>query len=387
MDINLNILHKVKFLMILIVKWKGLLTCPPAEEGKPYAISSTWKINPENAMSVSWRKDEASIGFCDFSLNCRNYLNDIYFVTMNRTSNDTLTSDVFIKNVSLSDEGLWRLIYIGLDSLELPEIFNCTLKVYARGKTEKCTHQMDSLYIYITCSVTRIYPAASCLYQKVKTETGIGNVTHSEHNSTKLHFEANCEISLPLSTLISSNNHYNISVTIYPNVTNTHDDVIYGSKQVISGVKALKANTNLSLENCPDEVEEDIQIECTCKSSLLSSDSVLWFNGPDVVYNEFNNVLTFTAKIKPRETFTCRLLSEKNITLDYVEFSPKVLQKGSIVPVRLYINGRFQKDSYVSVGYNTNVYVECVTYGFFAKVSCDKYFKDIDTGLSTLLLN
>ncbi|XP_055865341.1 uncharacterized protein LOC129922661 isoform X2 [Biomphalaria glabrata] len=276
MDINLNILNKVKFLMILIVKWKGLLTCPPAEEGKPYAISSTWKINPENAMSVSWRKDEASIGFCDFSLNCRNYLNGIYFVTMNRTSNDTLTSDVFIKNVSLSDEGLWRLIYIGLDSLELPEIFNCTLKVYA-----------------------------------------------------------------------------------------------------------LKANTNLSLENCPDEVEEDIQIECTCKSSLFPSDSVLWFNGPDVVYNEFNNVLTFTAKIKPRETFTCRLLSEKNITLDYVEFSPKVLQKGSIVPVRLYINGRFQKDSYVSVGYNTNVYVECVTYGFFAKVSCDKYFKDIATGLST----
>ncbi|KAI8780028.1 hypothetical protein BgiBS90_019222, partial [Biomphalaria glabrata] len=60
----------------------------------------------------------------------------------------------------------------------------------------------------------------------------------------------------------------------------------------------ITAKPNLSLENCPDEVEEDVQIRCICISSLYSSASLVWYNGPNVVYSEFNNILSFRAKIK-----------------------------------------------------------------------------------------
>ncbi|KAK6964298.1 hypothetical protein BgiMline_031517 [Biomphalaria glabrata] len=243
----MDFLNIIKLIFLMILTLKGLLPCPPAQEGKHYVMSSTWSIDPGKIITVSWRKEGEPIGSCASFTKCRSYRNDTYVITIYQTSKDTLTSEVFIKNVSRFDEGLWKLIYIDLRSPEL-DIFNCTLNVYAKP--------------------------------------------------------------------------------------------------------------NLSLEHCPNEVEEDVLIRCICISSLRSAHSPLWFHGSNVIHNEFNNVLSFRANIKMNETFTCRQISEKNITLNFIEYNPTVITKKSL-PLILNINGIIWKKSSVEVGYKRNVSVEC----------------------------
>ncbi|CAL1532935.1 unnamed protein product, partial [Lymnaea stagnalis] len=101
---------------------------------------------------------------------------------------------------------------------------------------------------------------------------------------------------LHVSTSLLAPGFYNISVTMYPIVTNDETSIQYGT--TYSHTLILENPSGVQ-NDCPRQVEEGSQVNCTCKTTRQETRgvSVSWFDTNGQMVNpDQPHVLIFRAK-------------------------------------------------------------------------------------------
>ncbi|KAI8780022.1 hypothetical protein BgiBS90_019216, partial [Biomphalaria glabrata] len=90
----------------------------------------TWTLDEKDSLEVSWRKNNIPVEFCESHITCPKNKNVNYYIIHDRHSQTSYVSKMKILNVSIQDEGLHVLKYVGMNSPLYQDIMRCLLRVY-----------------------------------------------------------------------------------------------------------------------------------------------------------------------------------------------------------------------------------------------------------------
>ncbi|KAH9496746.1 hypothetical protein Btru_009289 [Bulinus truncatus] len=358
----MDILREIYFLRILMISIKGILACLPAEEGKQYAIYAEWTVDEYTNLHVSWRKKDVRVSSCKSFSSCSDYQTENIQTSIEKISENIVSSTLIIKNVAVTDEGIWSLFRVGKSSLENPEIKICHLKIY--GRDHVCIHETDDTSIGINCNLSRIYPSSECLATTHKSEIIFGNTTTYVNKLDSRFFDTTCLVQLPKSIFLTfTSGQHNVNVTIYPNLTNTLLDVIYGTNITVN-VKQ-KEELKLMLDNCPAEVIEGEEVTCRCTISTQILILPIWYTDSQSMRKTENNVLKFTAQKGNNESYSCHVSSTDEYTFTPVVYKPNILDNTTAKALTFYVNGVALQQSQVRFFDKELVEIVCLNFQKF----------------------
>ncbi|KAH9512197.1 hypothetical protein Btru_041086 [Bulinus truncatus] len=108
--------------------------------------------------------------------------------------------------------------------------------VIIKADNISCTSKTDSQYFLAECNVSRIYPQGICLF--TSNEAELTNELWNDYTSSenieyqnKLFYFTKCTLRVPNGILLHA--RYSIAVSVYPNITGTDSDVMYGVSRTI----------------------------------------------------------------------------------------------------------------------------------------------------------
>ncbi|XP_055867366.1 uncharacterized protein LOC129922971 [Biomphalaria glabrata] len=284
----------------------------------------TWTLDEKDSLEVSWRKNNIPVEFCESHITCPKTKNVNYYIIHDRHSQTSYISKMKILNVSIEDEGLHVLKYVGMNSPLYQDIMRCLLRVYAKGYHSTCSYSSNTARVYIACIAKGVYPSSSCVIIN-ENQTFNGHTRHDVSTATGnkgKHFNTMCNIILELSNLTANKDVYNVTVNLYPNITNTDEDHQYGTR---INLQIHKERPKLILENCPSEVYEGSEVTCVCKDVSAHPEPVVWYNGSSIVSIETKNKINFIAMSKTKVNYTCQTNTLADFPVVNIVYTLKIL--------------------------------------------------------------
>ncbi|KAK6964284.1 polymorphic transmembrane cluster 2 transmembrane protein 2 [Biomphalaria glabrata] len=240
-----------------------VLTCPVAEDGKPYNLSHTWTYNENYPLEIAWKEKKNVVAKCSLEKGCTDYEKSDVKSSLKRLENSRFISSLLIYKVDRRHlHTNWTLIYLGHMALLTQALKTCNMTVFARADRLQCSKVADEIEVLITCRASRIFPEGICQIIVFDNESLPRSTTvSSQNNETSVpdvYFDTQCIIALPISKLQYGINA--VSVIVYPNVTNSEDDLRFGTKETVQ-FKIQRAFKESSI--CIPTVENDsILVEC-----------------------------------------------------------------------------------------------------------------------------
>ncbi|CAL1537389.1 unnamed protein product, partial [Lymnaea stagnalis] len=133
---------------------------------------------------------------------------------------------------------------------------------------------------------------------------------------------------------------YEWLVTVYPNVTGTHSDLIYGA----NWTRTFNIdNPEVTLIDCPDSIKQGEMLTCQCSVSTASTTvttTVEWFKKNSVVSLGNQSAILNLNSSNTYEEFTCRATNILNMTGQPVTYRPVLDRyKLSVLMIALSLAG------------------------------------------------
>ncbi|KAI8780194.1 hypothetical protein BgiBS90_019388 [Biomphalaria glabrata] len=345
--------------------------CDPAEEGKQYQISVKWTTRASNT-TLTVRRNDHMIGGCDTS-HCSSYYSR-FNIWMEEVTDQQFVIHVTIKNVIREDAINWTISYIGNFDVKSSLLFSCFLAIIVRPDNVTCYLADDMNGHKVSCTTNVIFPAAKCLflvYINGKQRGNINNIVYEHMKSTKLpdghYFRSSCTYTISKSLMEPGD--YLINVTVTPEIIKPGDEEKYG---LTSKIHFHIESPEVKLENCPNIVEENTTVTCTCAiiGNKKTSHVIRWFSKEgQLIHNGSSITLKVNRSLTELE-YKCEgdiYLRSKNPSVLY---SPVVLDK------KKNINCSIEET-------NENLQVICSTHEICSRVSCifNVTYSITDTGL------
>ncbi|KAH9504499.1 hypothetical protein Btru_062935 [Bulinus truncatus] len=163
---------------------------------------------------------------------------------------------------SLNWKDFWKLKRVDKDLGEIL-VDQCTVSVFSKPSVIRCSYESRSnSSVYATCTSDMIYPPAMCefcLLDDEKTECSVSHYEHTQLTHEPIYYNSICGVSLPTSNV----SFYKVMATIFPNMTGSTVDIIYGTNLTLS---AGKRNSGQSPAlNCSVNVDKYFRHECKCQ--------------------------------------------------------------------------------------------------------------------------
>ncbi|CAL1535341.1 unnamed protein product [Lymnaea stagnalis] len=202
--------------------------------------------------------------------------------------------------------------------------FHFTINISVKARELNCSTIITKDEITVQCLSSRMYPNGDCVFD---TDLIIGkyNTSNSTINeATKMnvnHSMKNCSLSIPVTN--STDGLITVNVTVYPNVTgHANDSKIYGTKK--STFLNLE-KPSVSIQNCPETVQEGINITCCCEradSSQVDVDIYWYKNTPQNIVS--NGSISFIGNRNMKEMHYCQSKDIFGRTSNPVLYQPNI---------------------------------------------------------------
>ncbi|XP_059160108.1 uncharacterized protein LOC131943841 [Physella acuta] len=224
------------------ISWIGLFyiqeikACQPAEEKNLWKLSKNLNIilKSENQRFKLYLNDQF-VSDCYVNHYCLITPKSKWFNSSITHNNNVLTFDLNISNVTRirpwdNAEGTWLLQMVTLNGRkeEKTTVFSCLLKVYTKISHLDCLIETSEDHLQLRCKTYKIYPTAVGFVSVSINGKPIQNLnfecSHTQLHGSPVYFDADCKIKVKINTA----GQYVFNVTLYPNVTNTVKDVVFG---------------------------------------------------------------------------------------------------------------------------------------------------------------
>uniref|UniRef100_A0A2C9M485 Uncharacterized protein n=1 Tax=Biomphalaria glabrata TaxID=6526 RepID=A0A2C9M485_BIOGL len=262
----------------------------PAEEGKPYSLKIVGEFSNNSYFELYLLNGQTLILFCYLSRPCDVTFENHYNVTTNIRS-PHFEIELTVYNVTragvLSTEAEWNLETNDKEYGKQRQSFN--ISVYNKGKEPICNQYYNTDGIFISCSISDLYPEIRCHLTVKHYQEVLIDSTNFVYNSEIGKNKSRC--TYHLSHLKSGS--YQAAIIVYTNVTGTKQDMKYGTQRSLNISIDIP---EVQLLNCPETVEENEEIVCQC--SVLSSAlkySLMWWDSFAPLKSD-NGILKVKAK-------------------------------------------------------------------------------------------
>ncbi|CAL1541499.1 unnamed protein product, partial [Lymnaea stagnalis] len=276
--------------------------CGIAEEGKVYTLSLVIPPGSYKDEDVHIEANHGRIARCTLrTQTCINLHSNLYHTNLKKVEGSSVIN-VTVYNMTktrfLSND-IVQFSYAFANDYQKQEM--CEPKVFFRPRDIVCLHQITGEGLSLTCTAERIYPGGKCFFLlSFNREMSTIHSTSTSESIEELaempiYFKFNCNIFISKSTLVPALYHFNLSM--YPSIYHSNTDVMYGTNDSLA---IILDHPKLILENCPEYIEENKEVQCTCLNIDTSPINVFinWFtkDGQTVLGNAKSNVLKVKAK-------------------------------------------------------------------------------------------
>ncbi|XP_059177967.1 uncharacterized protein LOC131957247 [Physella acuta] len=217
-------------------------SCEPSEEGTPWTHTSHLDLTTQPDSVFSWSLNQEHVSECSANSNCLNSAFKDWFQSSVQSDGRSVTVNLTIFNTTRwpdvkNADGVWSLGMSQVDIYTADVIFTCHLKVYYKPRDVTCTVEAKKNELHIQCTTVKVYPAAKCFFSMIID----GNPVHQLYTVTYRHtqlpgspgtpeyFSTQCSITVP----VVAEGHYELRVTVYPNVTDRDKDGTYGENTTV----------------------------------------------------------------------------------------------------------------------------------------------------------
>ncbi|KAI8780005.1 polymorphic transmembrane cluster 2 transmembrane protein 2 [Biomphalaria glabrata] len=322
----------------------------PAEEGKPYSLKIVGEFSNNSYFELYLLNGQTLILFCYLPRPCDVTFENHYNVTTNIRS-PQFEIELTVYNVTragvLSTEAEWNLETNDKEYGKQRQSFN--ISVYNKGKEPTCNQYYNTDGIFISCSISDLYPEIRCHLTVKHYQEVLIDSTNFVYNSEIGKSKSRC--TYHLSHLKSGS--YQAAIIVYPNVTGTKQDMKYGTQRSLNISIDIP---EVQLLNCPETVKENEEIVCQC--SVLSSAlkySLMWWDSFAQMKSD-NGILKVKVK-RSEKDYLCHAVNEigtKSATLTY---TPKIIAKSI--------------DLRCNLSRDTDFHVICATKKIFPRGKCE----------------
>ncbi|XP_055867270.1 uncharacterized protein LOC129922950 isoform X1 [Biomphalaria glabrata] len=212
------------------VMTEAMEICRPAEETKVYSFGFVMFPSMFGLSEFQIMKNKLVMSIGDEDLQFIDYFKTSAKTDVFRESDGNVSVKLTIKSVTRRDQGMWSTRYLHNGrSLYSPEL-SCYLKTFVKPQDILCHSKVNGGRFDINCSTNKVFPEAACVAQFSK---DIGNrlasIDHTHEifvEGTSSYFRTACHVSIDISN--TSLNDVHVNITMYPNVTNTLQDLNFG---------------------------------------------------------------------------------------------------------------------------------------------------------------
>ncbi|KAI8780139.1 hypothetical protein BgiBS90_019333 [Biomphalaria glabrata] len=150
----------------------------------------------------------------------------------NVATNGTILLKIVFQNISRTLAGYWIIKYSGLRLIN--ESSTCFLYIYAKPEATRCKYEyiIDNATSFITCTANKVYPAAKCVFlftgYKETFAAPQESVLYRNHTyrEVPVYYQTTCTLRVNSNV---TKFEYNVTVFIFPNVTNNNTDIQFGT--------------------------------------------------------------------------------------------------------------------------------------------------------------
>ncbi|KAK6964372.1 hypothetical protein BgiMline_031596, partial [Biomphalaria glabrata] len=212
--------------------------CMPAQETNTYTFDFQLIQRLFDLSELQIMRDEVVVSVGDTDSSIIDYFETIAQTDVSRVRDGMISIRLTIRNVTRHDQGTWRTNYLHNGRLYQSPELNCYLKTFVQPQDIWCQAKLNGAILDIRCSTHKTFPQALCVVRLSK-DSALERVridyTHESFlEDTSSYFRSTCFISINISNLDPK--ELGVNVTMYPNVTNTPQDLNYGE------VKSLHYN-------------------------------------------------------------------------------------------------------------------------------------------------
>ncbi|KAK0066857.1 polymorphic transmembrane cluster 2 transmembrane protein 2 [Biomphalaria pfeifferi] len=222
--------------------------CRPAQENKSYNFDFILQPSIFDLSEFQILKDHVLVSAGDTDLSFIDYFEFIAKTDVSRASDGRVLVRMILHNVTRRDQGTWSSKYYRGGRLYRSQELNCQLKTFVKPQDVSCQNQLNGGRLNIQCSTLKVFPEAVCVI-RVSDYASSAKQELSTKHTHEMFLEGNdsyirsaCHISIDLSTMYLKD--LDVDITMYPNVTNTLDDLNYGAVKSLH-YKLINAETPL----------------------------------------------------------------------------------------------------------------------------------------------
>ncbi|XP_055865703.1 uncharacterized protein LOC129922760 isoform X2 [Biomphalaria glabrata] len=212
--------------------------CMPAQETNTYTFDFQLIQRLFDLSELQIMRDEVVVSVGDTDSSFIDYFETIAQTDVSRVLDGMISIRLTIRNVTRHDQGNWRTNYLHNGRLYQSPELNCYLKTFVQPQDIWCQAKLNGAILDVRCNTHKTFPQALCVVRLSKDSTHelvrIDYTHESFLEDTSSYFRSTCFISINISNLAPK--ELGVNVTMYPNVTNTPQDLNYGE------VKSLHYN-------------------------------------------------------------------------------------------------------------------------------------------------
>ncbi|XP_059160112.1 uncharacterized protein LOC131943845 [Physella acuta] len=232
-------------MIIAYVSWIGLFciqeikSCEPVEENTNWKLSKTFNVTlTSKTQRFIWNLNNEVVSDCYVNENCINDPQTNWFKSFITHHNNVLSVELNIFNVTRlnpwkNSEGTWLLQMSTFTPRkeEKSTVFSCFLNVYKKVNHLDCQLLELKDHIMLQCKTHRRYPtvrgtvSVSVNGKPMKSlQHQNFECTHRQPYNNPVYFDSDCRLKI----YEINKGQYVFNINLYPNVTNTAKDTLFG---------------------------------------------------------------------------------------------------------------------------------------------------------------
>ncbi|KAH9496755.1 hypothetical protein Btru_009305 [Bulinus truncatus] len=210
----------------------------------------------------------------------------------------------------------------------------------------------------VVCTSEKMFPRGLCQFvvknneKLLELSTNDIEYRYNEVFGRKVYYDTQCSLLIINSRI--NRGYYDVTMTMYPNVSGSNEDVKYGTNGSLS---FNVAEPEVSLDACNSIVEEGALVECTCVTfGRVIIVKVSWMEGDNTITNNDNCTLRFIAR-RNSAVFYCMAKNQFGLQSERLTYEPFIFSKSDLMTCSLMMD-------------DDNVNISCTVLKVYPAASC-----------------